>query len=288
MFIFKTINDIQAYLRKSTQNGEKVGFTPTMGALHSGHLSLISRAKAENDFSVCSIFVNPTQFNDPTDLEKYPRPIEQDIQLLISAGCDILFLPDVAEMYPPGLDVSVKVNLGGLDQVLEGPMRPGHFDGMVTIVHRLLDIVQPYKLYMGLKDYQQQAIIGQMIDDLQMPIELIPCESIREADGLAMSSRNARLSAEWRAKAPLIYQVLNTVAGRLDLESISSVEASIADNLSAAEFKVEYISIVDAGTLQEISSLSSNQNWVALVAVWAGDVRLIDNIAGQSKQVSLT
>ncbi len=208
MLVFKKISGLQRWLDGERQSGKSIGFAPTMGALHTGHLSLVEIAKSECDRAVVTIFVNPTQFNDPADLEKYPRMPEKDIALLISAGCDALFMPAVEEVYPPGENLTVQLDFRQLDQVMEGKFRPGHFSGMATVVKRLLDIVQPGRLYMGQKDFQQLTIVHDMLRQLGSNIELVRCPTTREADGLAMSSRNLRLQPEMRAAAPAIYQNL--------------------------------------------------------------------------------
>jgi pantoate--beta-alanine ligase len=275
MFVFKTRSGLQAYLQSRREQGRKIGFTPTMGALHQGHLSLIQLSKRENDCSVCSIFVNPTQFNDPKDLEKYPRTPGKDLALLDSVGTDVVFMPSVAEIYPPDLDTSLQLDLGQLDQVLEGEFRPGHFKGMAQVVKRLLDLVSPDHLYMGQKDFQQVTIVRAMIQQLNLPVRLVRGETLREADGLAMSSRNVRLSAENRAKAPIIYQTLQWVKSRLGEMPIDVLEEAAMQRLTVTDFRPEYFRIVRTDNLQ---SGQVGDELVACVACWAGEVRLIDNL----------
>jgi pantoate--beta-alanine ligase len=275
MLVFKTRSELQAYLQARREQGAKIGFTPTMGALHQGHLSLIQLSKRENDCSVCSIFVNPTQFNDPKDLEKYPRTPGKDLVLLDSVGTDVVFIPPVEEIYPPGLDASLPLDLGPLDQVLEAEFRPGHFKGVAQVVKRLLDLVGPDNLYMGQKDFQQITIVGAMIRQLNLPVRLVRGETLREADGLAMSSRNVRLSAENRAKAPIIFQTLQWVKSKLGSVPVSELENEALQRLSIPEFRPEYFRIVRTDNLQ---SGQPGDGLVACVACWAGDVRLIDNL----------
>ena len=262
-----------------TKQGRPVGFAPTMGALHEGHLELVRMSKADGCLTVASIFVNPTQFNDPKDLEKYPRMPEKDAQLLDSAGCDVLFLPSVEEVYPPGVDLTVHLDFGSLDKVMEGEFRPGHFRGMATVVNRLLDIVKPQKLYMGQKDYQQLSIVRDMIRQLALPTELIMCPTVREADGLAMSSRNLRLSAEMRETAPVIYQTLLWAGGELKKgRSAPEISREAVDILTEAGLKPEYFEMADGTTLLPAEHYSDSTPIVACVAAFAGDVRLIDNV----------
>ncbi len=257
--------------------GRSIGFVPTMGALHQGHLDLIRASLDRNCYTVCSIFVNPTQFNDPKDLEKYPRTLSSDSEMLLKAGCDLLFAPDVAEIYPKVPDTTPSFDMIGMDRVMEGKFRPGHFDGVVQVVYRLLDLVKPDHLFMGLKDYQQQAIIGRMILALNLPVFLVSVETTREEDGLAMSSRNARLTPEWRQKAPIIFETLQAVkTDVLSGKNISRIEAYYFSKLTELGFRMEYLEICNPLTLQPISHFKDKA--VVCIALWAGDVRLIDNI----------
>lgn len=276
MLIFKTVQALRDQLAHLTSAHRTVGFIPTMGALHEGHISLIQTAQANDEITVCSIFVNPTQFNDPHDLEKYPRTYREDVQLLVEAGTDILFYPDVNEIYPTDFK-PVKVDLRGLDLILEGEHRPGHFDGVVQVVHRLLSIVQPDRLYMGQKDFQQFSIIREMIGSLNLPVQLVVCPILRETNGLAMSSRNKRLSPEGRAKAGLIYRVLLEGKKLIATHQPPEIEAYCLSRLPQPEFKPDYFSIVDSITLKRISRWDETEKPVACVAVWLEGVRLIDN-----------
>jgi pantoate--beta-alanine ligase len=279
MLVFKRVSDLQKYLNSLKSKGLQIGFIPTMGALHRGHVSLIDRSRSACDVTVASIFVNPTQFNDPKDLEKYPRPITRDIEMLTEAGCHVLFLPSVEEVYPNGMASTLKFNFGKLDKVLEGTFRPGHFDGMAQVVHRLLDIVKPHKLFMGQKDFQQQAIVGSLIQQTKLSTELVTCAIIRDEDGLAMSSRNVRLSPEDRAIAPAIHKVLQEAADMVGDYSPSEIQKQVAAKLRAEpRFKLEYFEIVDGRTLLPIRLFEDTDFAVALTAVWVGEVRLIDNI----------
>jgi pantoate--beta-alanine ligase len=279
MLIFKRITDLQKHLNALRSIGKQIGFAPTMGALHRGHISLVERAKAECDVAVVSIFVNPTQFNEPKDLAKYPRTPERDIEMLAEGNCDILFYPSVEEIYPNGTTPSVKFNFGKLDKVLEGEFRPGHFDGMAQVVNRLLEIIAPNRLFMGQKDYQQAAIVSKLLELTDSKTQLVVCDILREEDGLAMSSRNVRLSAEARTKSPLIHQVLKEALDTvedytpIELQRIALTKLKLEPN-----FKVEYFEIVDGRTLKPIRLFEDTDFAVAVVAVWVDDVRLIDNI----------
>lgn len=279
MILFKRVSDLQKYLNSLRNKELQIGFAPTMGALHKGHSSLIARSKADNHVTVASIFVNPTQFNDKKDLEKYPRTPEKDMEMLEEAGCDVLFMPDVEDVYPNGTTPSVKFNFGKLDRVLEGTFRPGHFDGMAQVVYRLLDIVKPDRLYMGQKDFQQQTIVASLIAQTQMKTELVVCDIVRESDGLAMSSRNVRLPEEDRAAAPLIYKTLQAAADMLGEYSPAEIQKIAVGKLrNEPRFKLEYFEIVDGRTLLPIRLFEDTDYAVALTAVWVGDVRLIDNM----------
>ena len=277
MLLFKKVDQLQAYLNKQRALGKQIGYTPTMGALHQGHASLIKKAKAENDLSVCSIFVNPTQFNDPADLEKYPRTEASDIDLLVQLGNDILFYPSVEEIYPKDLIIPT-FNFNPIDQVMEGFYRPGHFDGVVEVVYRLLDIVEPNKLYMGQKDFQQFTLIYHMLQQMNSATELVVCPIIREEDGLALSSRNVRLTPENRANAPKISKVLKSLNKWLKKHPVEVVKEKAIAQLSAIpDFKPEYLDIVDGYTLQPIKHLKDADYVVACAAIWTGAIRLIDN-----------
>ncbi len=279
MFLHQTLSELQQYLNSRRRLGETIGFAPTMGALHSGHLDLIRHSKAHNACTVCSIFVNPTQFNDPKDLEKYPRTPDKDFQLLESVGTEVLFMPPVAEIYPPGLETTLQLELGQLDKVMEGAFRPGHFQGMAQVVKRLLDIVQPDRLYMGQKDFQQFSIVGHMIQQLGLPVELVMVPTVREADGLAMSSRNVRLSEEQRMAAPMIFQTLSWAKTQLGTLPIAEIEAEAMQRLSSLpDFRPEYFQIVDGRTLLPVVDPEGHEWIVACVASWVGEVRLIDNL----------
>lgn len=278
MYLFKTVKSLQDHLNQCRLEGKKIGFAPTMGALHQGHISLIAASKEENEVTVCSIFVNPKQFNDASDFEKYPITTTPDIILLEAANCDVLFMPTVKEVYPDGMSTKLDINIGQLLEVMEGEFRPGHFDGMMEVVKRLLDIVQPNNLYMGQKDFQQFSIVHAMIKKLELPYQIVMCPIIREEDGLAMSSRNVRLSKELRAKASLIFKTISKIKEQMASQSPKSLEAFGMKALTKPDFKPEYVRIVDGETLLPIEDWDAAEFIVVCVATWLGEIRLIDNL----------
>lgn len=280
MMLFKETEKLQTYLRHSKKADQSVGFIPTMGALHEGHLSLVRASLADDQLTVCSIFVNPTQFNDPEDLRKYPRQVSTDAAMLESEGCQILFCPTVGDMYPEGISHASgpDLDLEGLDERMEGAHRPGHFQGVVQIVYRLLEAVQPSRLYMGQKDFQQLTIIRHMINRLGLPVKLVGCPTVREEDGLAMSSRNARLTEQARSAAGIIYKTLCNAKKQFGIIPISEIRREALDRLDVAPLKPDYFEIVDAQTLMPANSDNQFEEVIACTAVWADDVRLIDNL----------
>ncbi len=278
MILFKKAAEISAFLEKQGQKGIKTGFVPTMGALHNGHISLISNSKLACDLTISSIFVNPTQFNDPKDFEKYPITLSSDIDALEMAGCDVLFLPSVAEIYPNGTSTLPHYDLGFLETVLEGKYRPGHFQGVCQVVHRLLDIVQPDVLFLGQKDFQQCMVIKKLIELTGMHTAVTVCPTLREAGGLAMSSRNMRLNAEERAKAVLISQTLGFIKKEIKPGYLGDLKQRAADYLSAEGFKVDYVEIAAAETLVLQDFWDGREQLVTLAAAYLNEVRLIDNM----------
>ncbi len=279
MLLLKQIADLQKYLNTLRAKGATIGFVPTMGALHKGHVSLVERSRAECQATVVSIFVNPTQFNNAADLEKYPRTAADDIELLSAARADVLFMPSIAEIYPNGMKQPQKFNFGKLDKVLEGQFRPGHFDGMSQVVYRLLEIVEPNKLYMGQKDFQQFMIVRRMLEILKSETKIEMCRIVRENDGLAMSSRNVRLTHADRLLAPKIYEALQEARNRIGSSGPREIQQLTLNRLkSESRFNVEYVEVVDGNTLMPIIDFRDSNSVVALTAVWLGEVRLIDNI----------
>ncbi len=276
---FTTIKETSEYLSGQKAAGKTIGFVPTMGALHEGHLELMRRARKENDLLVVSIFVNPIQFNNPDDLEKYPRTLEDDIKKLKSVSCDVLFAPEVDEMYPEKEKKPKQYDFGELDKVMEGKFRPGHFNGVAVVVKKLFDIVQPHRAYFGEKDFQQLAIIKKLVEMENIPVEIVPCPIVREPDGLAMSSRNRLLTPEQRKEAPFIYQTLLEAKRRRDHICANPLRQMIINRFEGNEnFRLEYFDIVNDKTLQPINAWNNKVGTVACVAVWLGNVRLIDNI----------
>lgn len=279
MEIISTVAALREAVAKAKAEGLTVGLVPTMGALHAGHLSLIERARKECGFVVVSVFVNPPQFNNPDDLRTYPRTVEADCAKLEEAGVDVAFVPSVDEIYPEP-DTRV-FDLGPVAEVMEGAMRPGHFNGVAQIVSKLFDYVEPDKAYFGEKDFQQIAVIRRMVEIEGFNVEIVPCPIKREADGLAMSSRNVRLTPEQRELAPVIHQVLTDNADMakdgLDLQSLRDMVVEELNSYDGME--VEYYEIVDPITLQPLENWADAKNGaVGCITVWLGDVRLIDNI----------
>lgn len=277
MLFYKKVNDLNASIRSAKKRKAHIGFVPTMGALHEGHLSLIRAARQRADVIVCSIFVNPTQFNEQKDLDTYPRTPHKDILLLERVGCDMLFMPSTAEIYPPDLDTSLDVDFESLDTVMEGTFRPGHFQGVAQVVKRLIDIVEPHSMYMGQKDFQQLTIIRHMIQKLDLPVDLVMCPIQREKNGLAMSSRNVRLREDLLERAAIIYQTLEQSQQWIREMSPAEVEKNALRALAVPGFRPEYFKIVDPATLKEVSPGGLPSTLIACTAVWAGEVRLIDN-----------
>ena len=276
MEIIRTVAELKAKLNTARQKGS-IGLVPTMGALHAGHLSLIERARRENDFVVVSVFVNPTQFNNPADLATYPRTEEADCSLLRSAGVDFAFIPSVEEIYPEE-DTRV-FDLGPVAEVMEGAMRPGHFNGVAQIVSKLFEFTRPTRAYFGEKDFQQIAVIRRMVELEGFDLEIVDCPIKREADGLAMSSRNVRLTPEQRAIAPAIHRTLEGSLSWATDHNVEQTKRYVIDELnSLPHLQVEYYEIVDALTMQPIADWNESDSPVGCVTVFCGDVRLIDNI----------
>jgi len=278
MKVFKTIKALQNQLKTHHKNNT-LGFVPTMGALHDGHLSLIKKAKEENDLVVVSIFVNPTQFDNKDDLEKYPKTLKNDLELLQTVDCDFVFTPDVREIYQKNI-TSTSFNFGGIENEMEGQFRQGHFDGVGTIVKRLFEIVKPNTAYFGEKDFQQLQIIKKLIEIEKLPIKIIGCAIHREKDGLAMSSRNARLTNEQREAAPFIYQTLKKVQKKFGTKNAKEVSKWVEEEFKKHPIlELEYFIIADEDSLKESVKKEKNNNQRAFIAAYAGDIRLIDNLA---------
>lgn len=277
MHVFESVKSIKDYIN-SRREKNSIGFVPTMGALHQGHLSLVLQAKQENDIVVVSIFVNPTQFDNKEDLQKYPRTTEEDLRLLESVNCDLVFLPSVDEMYEDRL-TSEHFDFGGIEFEMEGKFRKGHFDGVGTIVKRFFEIVNPHKAYFGEKDFQQLQIIKKLVTIVDLPIEVIGCEIHREDDGLAMSSRNVRLSEKHRKAAPFIYQTLLAVQQKFGIINANEIKQWVEQQFDNNQFlTLEYFEIACEESLKPADECLEKRNYRAFIAVFADDIRLIDNI----------
>ncbi len=275
-----TSDKLKAYLRNERSGSRSIGLVPTMGALHPGHLSLVEKAFQENDSVVVSIFVNPTQFNNAEDLQKYPQNLEDDLELLQTYKSKVVvFAPTVAEIYPEQV-TAVDYNFEGLDEVMEGAYRAGHFQGVATVVETLLRLVAPDRAYFGEKDFQQLQIIRKLVADLQLDVTICPCPIVRESNGLAMSSRNERLSKRLREEAKLIFEVLQAAKVQFGTKSADTVVEGVQRTFRGhPEFKLEYFSIADAETLRPVKRKQKNKKYRAFIAVYVEDIRLIDNLA---------
>ena len=281
MIILKSAKEVARFISEKHKNGAIIGFAPTMGALHQGHLSLLEKSKQQADITVSSIFVNPTQFNNASDFEKYPVTLETDIDMLEAGGCDLLFLPPVTEIYPDGTATLRKYDLGFLESVLEGKYRPGHFQGVCQVVDRLLNIVQPNLLFLGQKDYQQCMVIRKMIEGIKSKTQIIVCPTLREASGLAMSSRNLRLNENEKEKASKIYETLSFIKQEIRPGYLEDLKERARQYLTIEGFKVDYVEIADSTTLEPQTIWDGNIHLVALAAAFLNEVRLIDNISLQ-------
>jgi pantoate--beta-alanine ligase len=278
MEVFTSIHSLKIFLSRQRQANKTIGLIPTMGALHQGHISLIETASVQNDITVCSIFVNPTQFNNPEDLAKYPRTLEEDCEMLEKAGCSAVFAPAVSEMYPE--QTMLTMDFGLLETVMEGASRPGHFNGVGIVVSKLFNIVQPDKAYFGQKDLQQVTVVKRLVSDLSFTLELVVCPTVREADGLAMSSRNRRLNEQERAHAPIIYKILLDAKEKiLAGEDIEEIKESVqSEFLVLAGFELDYFEVVHIDTLQPIHTRGMVNTTALCIATFLGPIRLIDNI----------
>lgn len=282
MEIIRTVDELKKRISADRAQGHTVGLVPTMGALHAGHISLIDKARADNDIVVVSVFVNPTQFNNPEDLRTYPRTEEADCEKLSAAGVDYAFIPEVEEVYPKP-DTRV-FDLGPVAEVMEGAMRPGHFNGVAQIVSKLFYMVNPDRAYFGEKDFQQIAVIRRMVELENIDVEIIDCPIKREADGLALSSRNVRLTAEQRAVAPNIHKTLASSLEYATTHSVAETKQYVTDTINSFPMmEVEYYEIVDASTMQPVADWNECRQAVGCVTVYCGEVRLIDNIKYPSK-----
>jgi pantoate--beta-alanine ligase len=276
MKLVKTNKELQEKLEKLRKKGA-IGFVPTMGALHSGHLSLVEKAMNENDGVVVSIFVNPTQFNDANDLKRYPRNLGADLKMLETTGCDLVFAPEPEEIYPE--PDTRRFDFGEMEQIMEGAHRPGHFNGVAQVVSKLFELVKPDRAYFGQKDFQQQAIIKKLVRMLNMDIEIVPCPIVREESGLAMSSRNELLNSEERENAALIYKTLSVAEKQTGEKSVYELKKWVTETINKNPFlDVEYFEVVNEENLKPVENWSGNSKKVGCIAVFCGKIRLIDNI----------
>jgi len=278
MILFKKASDISDYIAQQQLIGREIGLVPTMGALHQGHMALIEACREQSDITACTIFINPTQFNDPKDFQKYPITIEKDIYLLEKNGADIIFLPPIEQIYPQGTNNIEQYELGYLETILEGQYRPGHFQGVCQVMHRILDIIKPQHLFMGQKDFQQCMVIKRLLQLMKSTIIFHTCPTVRETDGLAMSSRNMRLKPEERKKAVAIYEALTNIKKNLKPGDLQRLIANAKDILIENDFAIDYVEIADANTLELAHSWDGKQQQVALIAAFQQEVRLIDNM----------
>ena len=279
MQIFRKKNALIHCLSFTKLKKERIGFVPTMGALHKGHISLVDISKKQNHITVVSIFVNPTQFDNPDDLKKYPNTIEKDLSLLEKSNCDVVYIPTVDDLYPKDV-VSNYFSFGGIEHQMEGAFRKGHFDGVATVIQSFFQIVTPTNAYFGEKDFQQLQIVKQLVKNKSLPISIVGCPIFREKDGLAMSSRNLRLTTDQRATAPFVYKTLQLAKKQLATNSLEKVENFVQDAFSNhTELELEYFTIADEESLVRATTVHPNKKYRAFIAVFAGEIRLIDNIS---------
>ncbi|WKD85407.1 Pantothenate synthetase [Polaribacter huanghezhanensis] len=278
MQIFKKKNALIHCLSLLKEKNKLIGFVPTMGALHKGHQSLVKNSIENNDVTVVSIFVNPTQFNNPDDLKKYPKTLKEDLELLENIGCDFVFIPTVEEIYAQAV-VSKSYSFDGIENQMEGKFRKGHFDGVATIVQAFFEIIKPDTSYFGEKDFQQLQVVKKLTEKENIPVKVIGCPIYRENDGLAMSSRNIRLSKEQRSEAPFIYQTLKKVVGFAKTKSVKDMYEFVKNEFATTSLELEYFTIAEENTLAEVSEINFDKKNRAFIAVNIGGIRLIDNIS---------
>ena len=285
MLIIKEAAELEAYVAQEKNNGRSIGFVPTMGALHEGHLSLVERCVSENDTAIVSVFVNPTQFNNPTDLATYPRDEESDARLLAKAGATVMFLPTVEAVYPNGTERDHEFELGAAAEVMEGKYRPGHFQGVAQVVCRLFQLVRPDRAYFGEKDFQQIAVVRNMVRSEHLDVRIVPCPLRRADDGLALSSRNALLTPEQREIAPMIHRVLKESKEFAATHSLEQTRSHVVASIDAVPgLRVEYYEIIDADTMMPVDNWAEAAWVVGCITVYCGEIRLIDNITYKNQE----
>jgi len=277
MEVLNNIKSVHNLIVKLKKTGKTIGFVPTMGALHQGHISLVEQSLKENDFTLVSVFINPTQFNNSEDLKKYPITTDNDIEILKKHGADAVYFPKVEDIYPNGL-TSEHYEFDGLEMQMEGKFRPGHFDGVATVIRRFFEIVQPLNAYFGEKDFQQLRIVQELVDNFHLPIQIVPVAIKREEDGLAMSSRNVRLTESQRKESPIIYQILLQAKEYLKNHSIEETKKFVEDKFKETSLELEYFEIADEKNLLPVNEKLEDQKLRAFIAVFADEVRLIDNL----------
>lgn len=277
MEVLNNIKSVHNLIVKLKKTGKTIGFVPTMGALHQGHISLVEQSLKENDFTLVSVFINPTQFNNSEDLKKYPITTDNDIEILKKHGADAVYFPKVEDIYPNGL-TSEHYEFDGLEMQMEGKFRPGHFDGVATVIRRFFEIVQPLNAYFGEKDFQQLRIVQELVDNFHLPIQIVPVAIKREEDGLAMSSRNVRLTESQRKESPIIYQILLQAKEYLKNHSIEETKKFVEEKFKETSFELEYFEIADEKNLLPVNEKLEDQKLRAFIAVFADEVRLIDNL----------
>lgn len=277
MEVLNNIKSVHNLIVKLKKTGKTIGFVPTMGALHQGHISLVEQSLKENDFTLVSVFINPTQFNNSEDLEKYPITTDNDIEILKKHGADAVYFPKVEDIYPNGL-TSEHYEFDGLEMQMEGKFRPGHFDGVATVIRRFFEIIQPLNAYFGEKDFQQLRIVQELVDNFHLPIQIVPVAIKREEDGLAMSSRNVRLTESQRKESPIIYQILLQAKEYLKNHSIEETKKFVEEKFKETSFELEYFEIADEKNLLPAKEKLKDQKLRAFIAVFADEVRLIDNL----------
>lgn len=277
MYLARNNSELRGFLKALRSGSDTVGFVPTMGALHEGHMALIERCSKENDVCIASVFVNPTQFNDQRDLKSYPRQTDKDFEILKKAGCQLMFAPQVEDIYPNGPEV-IDVDLDGIENIVEGKYRPGHFRGVATVIDRFFDILRPDRAYFGFKDYQQVVVVEKLVRKMPYNIEVVACETVRDENGLALSSRNKLLSDQEKEEAKIIYQTLTALKNDLYNKSVEELLAFAAHNFEESPLELEFLKIIDGHTFKEVTDVRQHDKIVASIAAYQNGVRLIDNL----------
>lgn len=277
MYLARNNSELGTFMKALRSSNDSVGFVPTMGALHEGHMALIERCAKENDVCIASVFVNPAQFNDKNDLNNYPRQTDKDFEILQKAGCQLMFAPQVSDIYPDGVKI-IDVNLDGIENTIEGKYRPGHFRGVATVIDRFFELIRPSRAYFGLKDYQQVVVVQKLVARMPYNIEIVPCETVRDQNGLALSSRNKLLNTQEKQEAAVIYQTLQFVKEQLNQLSIDELMKAAQKKFDDSPLTLEYLKIIDGDSFQEVKNVADHKKIVASIAAFHNNVRLIDNL----------